>query len=145
MTDCPFCKKIAKGRDEHGLVYNTKVYGVKRFEPLNPVTPGHMLFVPFAHFVKAEKGNLAAADAFIAAIGYAREAGIEDYNLIQSNGAPATQTVPHVHVHLVPRFDGDDLALPWDNNAEKRGKAQEVHHRVQIDAARAARRDEEKR
>lgn len=125
MTDCPFCKKIMKGMDEHGVVHDTKLYNVKRFEPLNPVTPGHMLFVPVAHFVMAGKGNLATADAFDAAIRYARSEGIEDYNLIQSNGASATQTVPHVHVHLVPRVDGDDLALPWDNNAEERWKARE--------------------
>lgn len=113
MPDCVFCRKIAAGSDEHGLVRDTPLANVKRFEPLGPVTPGHMLFVPVTHFERANGGNLATADAFDAAIRYARREGIEDYNLIQSNGAAATQTVPHVHVHLVPRREDDGLALPW--------------------------------
>jgi histidine triad (HIT) family protein len=36
-----------------------------------------------------------------------------DCNLITSVGAAATQTVRHLHVHIVPRRPGDGLALPW--------------------------------
>lgn len=34
-------------------------------------------------------------------------------NLITSKGEPATQSVFHLHVHVVPRADGDGLPLPW--------------------------------
>ena len=119
MTDCPFCQKIAAGGDGYGPVHDTAMASVKRFAPLNPVTPGHTLFVPVEHYGRADDGNLATADAFDAAIRYAKKEGVGAYNLIQSNGAPATQTVPHVHVHLVPRREGDGLALPWTDQQKR--------------------------
>lgn len=36
-----------------------------------------------------------------------------DMNLITSRGPAATQTVPHLHLHLIPRREGDGLTLPW--------------------------------
>ena len=37
----------------------------------------------------------------------------DDFNLITSSGPAATQTIPHIHVHYVPRWPGDGLHLPW--------------------------------
>ncbi|WP_063023925.1 HIT family protein [Nocardia niwae] len=102
---CPFCERIED--DDFEQEYAATVV---RFEPLNPVTPGHMLFVPTWH---AEHPS---AEAVRAAMGYAStyasKQGI-DFNLITSSGAAATQTIPHVHVHYVPRRLDDGLALPW--------------------------------
>jgi len=102
---CPFCARIEQM--DFDQAYNSTVV---RFEPLNPVTPGHMLFVPWHH---AEHPD---ATAVRAAMGYAAryaDGRREDFNLITSSGASATQTVPHIHVHYVPRRQGDGLALPW--------------------------------
>jgi histidine triad (HIT) family protein len=41
------------------------------------------------------------------------DSGTKSFNLITSQGAAATQTVMHLHLHLVPRTDGDGLKLPW--------------------------------
>jgi diadenosine tetraphosphate (Ap4A) HIT family hydrolase len=61
-----------------------------------------------------------------------------DCNLITSDGAAATQTVKHLHVHIVPRRDGDGLTLPWSTQPspdplekavaefERRGKSEEI-------------------
>ena len=119
MTDCPFCQKIAAGGDSYGPVHDTAMAFVKRFAPLNPVASGHTLFVPVAHYERADDGSHATADAFDAAIRYAEKEGLGAYNLIQSNGTSATQTVPHVHVHLVPRLEGDGLALPWTDQQKE--------------------------
>lgn len=35
------------------------------------------------------------------------------YNIVQSSGAAAWQEVPHMHVHVIPRYQGDDLRQPW--------------------------------
>jgi histidine triad (HIT) family protein len=82
-------------------------------EPLNPVTPGHVLVVPRAH----QDDALANPDVFarvskVAAL-WADDAGMESCNIITSVGAAATQTVGHLHVHVVPRRRGDGLMLPW--------------------------------
>lgn len=102
---CPFCQRI-DNRDWEQDYAGT----VARFEPLNPVTPGHMLFVPMWH---AEHPS---AEAVRACMGYAEtfaESQRADFNLITSSGPDATQTVPHVHIHYVPRRADDGLALPW--------------------------------
>lgn len=39
--------------------------------------------------------------------------GLESANFITSAGPAATQSVFHLHVHLVPRFEDDGLILPW--------------------------------
>lgn len=114
MSDsCVFCTKISDGGDEHGPAIPTSTPDVFRFVPLNPVTKGHMLFVPRAHYGRAEGNNLYTSETVLALLHYVADEGIESYNIIQSNGAEATQTVPHVHFHLVPRRSGDLLSLPW--------------------------------
>ena len=108
MADCPFCARIAAGEytlfDEHAVA----------FEPLNPVTPGHLLVVPRRHVVDAGSHPLVASRAMYFAAQLAGPCGwAESYNLITSAGSAATQTVPHLHIHLVPREEGDGLHLPW--------------------------------
>jgi diadenosine tetraphosphate (Ap4A) HIT family hydrolase len=48
----------------------------------------------------------------------ANRMGLEACNFITSAGAAATQSVPHLHVHVIPRRDGDGLALPWTGQQE---------------------------
>ncbi|MCX4092998.1 HIT family protein [Nocardia sp. alder85J] len=102
---CPFCERIANyDYDQH---YN---FIVVRIQPLNPVTPGHQLFVPTWH---AEHPS---DEAVRAAMGYAEYYGGDqggDFNLITSSGTAATQTIRHIHVHYVPRRADDGLRLPW--------------------------------
>jgi histidine triad (HIT) family protein len=87
---------------------------VVRFEPLRPVTPGHMLFVHQLHTPYASLEPWLTGVVFEVASAYADRQG-EDFNLITSEGPAATQTVRHLHVHYVPRRPGDGLLLPWSN------------------------------
>jgi len=104
--NCVFCDRITNHDYEQSLSFMRVV----RFEPLNPVTPGHMLFVPRQHVEHPAIGwvEVAMGDA----AHYASQQG-EDFNLITSSGPAATQTIPHIHVHYVPRREGDGIHLPW--------------------------------
>lgn len=104
-ADCPFCQRIERGEFDYDWG------GVVAFEPLNPVTPGHLLVVPKAHVRDAAENSFAAGAAMECAAMAARSVG--DCNIITSVGPLATQTVYHLHVHVVPRREGDGLALPW--------------------------------
>jgi histidine triad (HIT) family protein len=107
MGDCPFCKRIAAGEyDRRGPVAVT-------FEPQNPVTPGHRLVVPVVHAADALVNPVITGAAMEYAAEIASAYGVGSCNLITSVGAPATQTVRHLHIHIVPRREGDGLALPW--------------------------------
>lgn len=108
--DCPFCQRIAAGECESFAPCSDVVW----FEPLNPVTPGHLLFVPVRHVASALEDPYAAALTMETASMWAgRRLHGEDFNLITSVGEAATQTVRHLHIHLVPRRPEDGLHLPW--------------------------------
>lgn len=109
MTTCPFCRIIA-GYDDAEIVDRGAYF--LAIVPLEPVTPGHLLVIPTAHVADfttkpRETGYVATIAADLAA-----DRG-GDWNLITSAGAAASQTVEHLHIHLVPRRAGDGLALPW--------------------------------
>ncbi|MEU0542867.1 HIT domain-containing protein [Nocardia sp. NPDC005978] len=107
--DCPFCQRVIH-QDYVGRYGN-----VVWFEPLNPVSAGHMLFVPTRHATNAAIDPQGAAEAMEAAAIYVRDlygSGI-NANLITSIGPAATQSIWHTHVHVVPRHEGDGLHLPW--------------------------------
>lgn len=114
--NCPFCLRI--DRKEYTP---TDISDVVMFEPLNPVTPGHMLFVPERHTTwdyPAVYAAAAAADCMDIAVDYAKN-NLENFNIITSCGAYATQTVPHIHIHLVPRRKDDGLHLPWTGQHDR--------------------------
>ena len=92
------------------------------FEPLQPVTPGHVLVVPKWHVVRLNQW--AGSEITVAAGWYVVSAGIDSYNFIVSVGREATQTVPHLHGHLIPRREGDGLPLPWSPKVATKGMSQ---------------------
>ena len=109
---CVFCERV-----KNGEYIDTEFADVVRFEPLNPVTPGHMLFIPKTH--REHQAETAVARCMAMAEVYGGIQG-EDFNLIISSGEFASQTISHIHVHFVTRREGDGLHLPWtgqlDNN-----------------------------
>lgn len=84
-------------------------------------TPGHTLVIPRVHV------NDIGEDPIVSAATVARAAelvaALSDANIITSKGTVATQTVFHLHVHVLPRRDGDNLALPWTTSTEGHASA----------------------
>jgi histidine triad (HIT) family protein len=77
------------------------------------VVEGHILVIPKAHVTDfADDPDATGATARRAAQ-LCRDLDLEHANLIISRGAHATQSVFHLHLHLVPRAENDGLALPW--------------------------------
>jgi histidine triad (HIT) family protein len=122
VTDCPFCGRIGRGEYDEEL---SLPGSVAVFEPLNPVTPGHLLVVPFLHVRDAANMPhvtgivMEHAARLIDHFGYA---GRYEANIITSIGPAATQSVEHLHLHIVPRREGDGLRLPWTGQAEREGR-----------------------
>lgn len=105
--DCPFCKRVDAGEFDYEDRYCVA------FQPINPVTQGHFLVVPRRHVAHAIDSPLAAGRALGFAASLAGIMELEAANFITSAGSDATQTVFHLHVHVVPRHEGDGLTLPW--------------------------------
>ena len=115
MADCVFCMI----RD--GKIPSAKVYDDERtlaFMDINPLTRGHCLVVTKAHaatLYDAEVEDLKAAVATAKKVaGALRKALSPDgLNVLQANGAAAFQSVPHFHLHLIPRWTGDGKGFDW--------------------------------
>lgn len=108
--DCVFCDIVA-GVAPADMV--RELPDAVAIRPHHPVTPGHILVLPRVHVRDASESTEVTSMTFGAAALTAVALGIPHYNLITSVGAPATQTVLHLHVHVVPRLEGDGLKLPW--------------------------------
>lgn len=106
MSKCVFCERIEKGE------YDDKFANHVWFEPLNPVTKGHRLVVPVVHTPNLNDTEL-EADQTGWALRYFTNDLATDYNIITSSGDNATQTIQHLHFHIVPRTKNDGLKLPW--------------------------------
>lgn len=77
--------------------------------PLNPITAGHLLVIPKAHVEDAVEDPVITGAVMARAVSIA----VRHANLITSAGWLATQSIRHLHIHVVPRREGDGLALPW--------------------------------
>ena len=116
MNDCPFCGRIKRGEYDYDDKWSVA------FRPPRPVTPGHFLVVPRKHVSHALESPRSAGKALELAGCLANEMGLESANFITSAGENATQTVFHLHVHVVPRRAGDGLRLPWTGQAGREGR-----------------------
>jgi histidine triad (HIT) family protein len=115
MADCVFCMiRDAK-------IPSAKVYDDARtfaFMDINPLTRGHCLVVTKAHaatLYDAEVEDLKAAVATAKKVAGALRKALnpDGLNMLQANGAAAFQSVPHFHLHLIPRWAGDGKGFDW--------------------------------
>ncbi len=106
FESCIFCK-IVEGKAP--ATYIKKWSDAIAIVPLGPVTPGHVLVIPKVHVSDA----LDSPEISGMVMSRAAEIAPHPCNLIVNVGAEATQTVFHLHLHIVPRSKDDGLALPW--------------------------------
>ncbi|MDD5331287.1 MAG: HIT family protein [Candidatus Nanoarchaeia archaeon] len=113
MKDCIFCKIIKKEIPAE-IIYENKT--TLAFLDINPVNPGHVLVIPKKHFstleetpqetlievIKTTKKLVPAINQSVNPIGI---------NLGLNNKKGAGQLVPHIHLHIMPRFEGDKHKL----------------------------------
>ena len=120
MPECLFCRIVA------GELPSTRVHEDERviaIMDIFPATRGHALVIPRAHAadirdVAADDLAAAAQAARLLAGRAVERLGADGVTVMQSNGAAAWQTVFHYHVHVIPRYEGDPLVLPWTPGGE---------------------------
>jgi histidine triad (HIT) family protein len=115
MDDCIFCK-IVKGEIPCFKLYEDDL--TIAFMDINPANPGHALAVAKEHWegvydTPPELLGATIATAQRVAKAVKAALGPDGLNLAQANGPGAAQSVPHFHIHILPRRMGDDLKLNW--------------------------------
>lgn len=124
---CDFCE-IVRGAADAEIVYESPDF--MAFFPLNPATLGHTLVIPRPHApdVWSLPSNLVGPLFETAvSVGAAIRSALspEGMNIIHSAGGAATQTVFHLHVHLVPRWPNDPIEHFWPDPSESPPKLQQ--------------------
>jgi histidine triad (HIT) family protein len=112
--DCIFCKVLA------GEIPGERIYEDEHavaVMDINPWTRGHAVVFPRKHaadLFEIEDGELehVAVAAKRVAAKMRATLNCDGVNLLQSNGKAAWQTIFHLHVHVIPRYEGDPMQLP---------------------------------
>jgi len=109
--ECIFCKIVS------GSVPCDKVWENERFlafADIKPVGPGHTLIVPKKHFDKLVDLDKEASREYIESVQEVgrvlmKEFNADGFNIALNNGKSAGQVIDHVHFHILPRREGDNL------------------------------------
>ena len=124
METCVFCKI----RD--GQIPAMKIFEDTRtlcIMDINPISPGHCLVLPKTHaatIFDADAADLQAAMATAKRVAIALKQALEPegLNILQANGPAAFQSVPHFHLHLIPRWMRDGKGFDWKLSPGNRGE-----------------------
>ena len=130
--DCIFCK-IANGEIPAATLYEDEDFRV--ILDLGPATKGHALILPKEHFANLyEIPDELASKAIVLAKKMAKvitEAlQCDGFNVVQNNGEAAGQTVFHFHMHLIPRYNGDQACVSWTPGTLTDEDKQEILEKV---------------
>jgi histidine triad (HIT) family protein len=124
--ECIFCK-IIDGEIPAVKVLDEEL--VLAFMDINPSTRGHMLVVPKKHaenIFEISEGDLTAVIAAVKRCSEAVKGALkaEGITVLQLNGRASEQIVPHLHVHIMPRWENDGLSVStWEM---KKGDMEEI-------------------
>lgn len=117
MTDsnCIFCKIIA-GEIPSAVVYEDDDF--RAILDVNPASRGHVIILPKNHAANIfELSEEDASKVFVVAKKIAealkKTYSCDGVNILQNNGEAAGQTVFHLHVHVIPRFENDGIDMQW--------------------------------
>jgi len=124
-SDCLFCGIVAG--DVPAQIVDSDDHTVA-FMDINPATPGHALVVPRAHsadLIEVSDDDLERTTVAARRLAKRMQAVLEPagFNVLNSCGSAAWQTIYHFHLHVIPRYEDDPLKLPWVPGP---GKADEI-------------------
>jgi len=110
VTDCIFCK-IAAAEEHASIIYEDNDFIA--LMDVHPLTDGHCLVIPKRHITRLEALRARERSRLFnighkvieaqKKVGY----GVEGTNIVINDGKAANQTIPHLHLHLIPRQSGD--------------------------------------
>jgi len=129
--DCIFCKIINNEIPSYKIYEDEKILA---FLDINPVNPGHTLVITKKHFKNMEEipeEELCFLIKAVKKIGKAIKEGLEvkGYNINENNDKIAGQVIPHIHFHIIPRNENDNLHL-WPQYKYKEGQADEIINKI---------------
>lgn len=132
MDNCIFCKII------DGVIPSTVVYEDDDFKAIMDISPaakGHVLLLPKKHCadllsIDADVASKALDVASKIANAQKKALNCDGINLLQNSGEAAWQSVFHLHIHLIPRYNNDNVIVPWEHVTYADGEAEEYAAKI---------------
>lgn len=129
--DCIFCK-IIKGEIPSYKVYEDE--NSLAFLDISPVSYGHTLIIPKRHYKNIEdipEDEFCELIRTVKKIGalLKEKLGISGYNLTENNDPIAGQIIQHIHFHIIPRYEGDELQL-WEQGELEADEGSEIIKKI---------------
>ncbi len=129
---CIFCKIVAGTTSCFKIFEDAETLA---FMDINPVHDGHCLVIPKAHYrtvfdLPAEIFAAVGRTAIVVAKAVNAAVRPDGVNLLQANGPGAAQTVPHFHLHVVPRRINDGLPMNWTSKPGERATIADTAQRI---------------
>lgn len=138
-SDCVFCSIVASRIPAAKVYEDEQVLAIMDIRPINE---GHVLVLPKQHYpglVDLPRDVWAHQAAVARDVGDAiRRSGVrcEGNNLFLSDGRSAFQEVPHIHLHVIPRFQGDGFKLKMNRGKPSRGDLDNVAMRIAMNLSK---------
>ncbi|WP_411119572.1 HIT family protein [Streptomyces sp. 058-1L] len=119
VQGCPFCAIVNGSAPAHVVHEDSTSLAIV---PLRPATRGHVLVIPKVHAddawtISRQDFKEVHSSAWLVAQAVRKALNPPGLNIITSTGEVATQTVFHLHVHVVPRWAGDAFNLEWPHGS----------------------------
>ena len=130
--NCIFCK-IANGEIPSATLYEDEEFRV--ILDLGPATKGHALILPKEHYANLyEIPEETAGKSIILAkkmvTRMKKALNCDGFNVLQNNEEPAGQTVFHYHMHLIPRYEGDNQHILWKPTEVTQDELEEIRKQI---------------
>jgi histidine triad (HIT) family protein len=132
--ECTFCRIIA------GQIPATIIHSDDRtfaFLDINPANKGHTLVLTRKHYENLNEipaNELGSLFEAVQKISKAIEKGLkaEGYNILMNNKRPAGQIIDHAHIHIIPRFKGDEMQvrLGWAYKKYEQGEDKTISEKI---------------
>jgi histidine triad (HIT) family protein len=131
-SNCIFCK-LAAGVYPSSTIYEDDLFRV--ILDISPATKGHALLIPKRHIeniyeLDGEESELALFVIREVSCAMKKTLGCDGINVLQNNGSAAGQSVFHLHFHIIPRYENDDVKIPWISVSYEEGEANQLAEKI---------------
>ena len=131
-SQCIFCKIVRKEAPTSTVYEDEQVMA---FMDIRPVSEGHTLIIPKHHYedifdTPEELGAYVHKVAKRIAVAVKKATGADGISIVQQNGKAAGQDIFHLHVHVIPRFEGQKMMRFSEVTAVSRQRLEEVAAKI---------------
>ncbi|NIQ04349.1 MAG: HIT family protein [Candidatus Korarchaeota archaeon] len=129
--DCIFCDIVAGNTPAEKVYEDDRVLA---FLDINPISEGHTLIIPKKHYpdiFEIPSHELCELSQTTKKISKSLRISLnaKGVNVLHNSGTAAQQEVPHFHIHVIPRYRGDQINI-FPERKQKKGDLNKIAEKI---------------